>query len=282
MLCTQMTSSGCYEVILPLFEPLEKEEETILRDYEKTFLHFRMLKGSSKRSVALNEGAKEARGKWLIFIESHCMMQHDWLEKYLSFLKETKLECVRGEFKDLPSDRMISKAETRLKSYSKHIDAPYYLDFHHTAILKSRFFQAGGLCEDIPILSEFELGARLHHNGLVIGKFAESAVWHKNAASLSSFLKIVCKNGEDWMRTIFLHDNAFCRVYFSTPFIHLWQKLKPIRFLLLWVAYVLIFIGKIGYFFGWLFKIEACACFFLRLSAENTHRLGFIKALREH
>ena len=222
LLCTQVAPPGSYEIILPDLGNFTQEEQILLKDLEEDYPHFTVLrKDTSNRSILLNQAALKAQGKWLIFVESHCIMRKDWLQKYFSFLEKENAPVIRGKIRDLPNGSWIGTTEgilrNKIEVARKHEKkTEFYLDFHHTAILRDLFLSIGGLDINLPILGEFELGARFHEKGYPIHEWDGSLIWHKNDTTLSGYMKIVFQNGKDTMRVFLTQGPGFGTKYFQT------------------------------------------------------------------
>jgi hypothetical protein len=88
-------------------------------------------------------------------------------------------------------------------------------------------------------------------------------------------------NGHGYMQVILLRGNDFSRKYFPNPFIRLWKVIKPVRPIFVVAAHFLIAFGKTGFYFcAWL-QNKTFGHFFFRCASKNTHRLGFLKAMKK-
>jgi GT2 family glycosyltransferase len=280
ILCRQ-TFAGEYEVLLPLLQEPPLDDLAILLDFEKRYPHFHIIPIENNRAIALNQAAKMARGKWLFFVESHCVMQDNWLETYLLFLEARTAVAAVGSIQDLPSNNITSQSEAKNRADSPIFTTPFFFDLHNSALLKETFLKMNGFSPSLPILGEFDLGARLHAQGIPIERFTHSIVLHKNSTSLFTYLITVGRNGEDRMKLIFERDPQFIRNYFPNPFLNLWRYIKPIRPLFLLAAFFLIGFAQIGFAFCNLFKLEYLGWFFFTQVSKNVHRLGYLKAMKE-
>lgn len=280
LLCTQNYPKDQYEIILPDLGHFTKQQVILLNNLEMDYPHFRILRGQeTSRSCLINLAAKESKGEWLFFVESHCIMPRNWLATYINFLEREKVSAACGLCESLPTSSWARNAEGRFK---KCIDVDLkgkpegeaFLDFHHTAILKEVFIAYGGICEDLPILGEFDLGARLHHGGVAIHTFSECKVWHENDTGFSDYMNIVCQNGKERMLLYFQRDQEFVAKYFGSRLLQLYPKIKYFRLLLIAIFKIVVLMGRIGCFFSNAFKKQKAYDFFFRHSAINANRTG--------
>jgi hypothetical protein len=284
-LCTQDVPASQYEVILPDLGNFTREEEVILNDFESQYPHFRVLGMPGKnRSQLLNEAARQAKGEILFFIESHCLLHRTWLKDYLEVFKDRKTQIVLGDIRTVPTDSWGGQAEeVQRMRVMRHFDAigtaSSYWDFHNAAITKKLFFEMGGLSEDIPIMAEFELGARVHQRGVPIVR--RGVVWHFNDATLRNYSRVIAAQGADHSRMLSRNGRAFMERYFPSPFLKLVPLMRFLRIPLLAYTLLMIRAGIVAFYITWGlgFRRAAQACF--RSFAANSHRYGRLSTLNE-
>jgi len=260
----------------------------LLKDLEIDHPHFSVLRDrTTNRSALFNQAVADAKGKWLLFVESHCIMRRDWLKKYLLFLENQKDQIVRGNIKDLPNGSWIGKTEEIIRNQietARNLEnkTAYYLDFHHTAFLRELYLSIGGLDSDLWILGEFELGARLHNLGYTIGVWNEILVWHKNDTALSSYMKNSHQHGKDTMRVFQTHGSEFATKYFPNPIFRRLSIVRNFPGLLLNISRFLNVIGFLGCNILQALKCrKAYNCFF-SLYGKNIHRTGMLQEYKNH
>ncbi len=283
-LCAQTAED--YEVLLPLCGFISEEDKVILKHFEEQYPNFRTVKTQGERSASLNQAAAQADGKMLFFVESHCIVDNNWLKRYYDRIKRKNLQVAFIEIKEVPSNIWVSKCVwrqradvvKRLKGAS-HYD--YFFDLHSSCITREIFDSMGGFSEDIPSMAEFEFGAKLHQKGIKVHLIPEEKVWHFNNRKLSSYELIVKRQGRDRARMFFRNGRDFNERYFPNPtFIKLLPLLKTFRLPAMCTAQMLLFADWAG--FKGLEKISpSLSESFFRKHAANSLRHGILKALGE-
>ncbi|NGX60787.1 MAG: hypothetical protein K940chlam9_00255 [Chlamydiae bacterium] len=273
----QTISKDRYEIFFPNYQHLSAEESSMLVFFEETFPHFHLPHSEKgNRTKALNFAAEQAKGKWLLFTESHCLMPPELLEKYLQFLEKNTFLCVRGVYKVLPTDSLSAKAEGWLRHSSF---PPECLDLHDSAIERKLFWKRGGFDETFLHIPEFVFGAKYYDEGGKIGSFSECIVWHKEEHLFNEYMKGVLENGREQMK-IFLREGVdLASKYFPNPVVRYYTFMKFFRLALLPAPFLLSSLGRLGFFLANLINAESVGFYFFRLAAKNTHRTGLLKGM---
>lgn len=276
-LCNQDVDG--YEVILPDLG-LRKEERFLLESIRKQYSLFSVLKKKGNRARLLNEAARRAKGGVLVFVESHCLPGRGWLRRLLRAVKNEHV--VLGRTRVVESGYWTAQAEAWLR---KKVDREMrrlgtdvsYLDAHNVAIRKKVFWEMGGLWEEIPIMAEFELGARLHEAGVRIAR-ADVEVLHVNDRTLRGYARVIAEQGRDKARMFLYHGDKFMQTYFPAPrFRRLVPFLGVVRLPLLAITRGLVLAGMFGFTLAKLarWKGLAFACF--SVMARNAFRSGLFR-----
>lgn len=233
ILCTQDFPAGEYEVMLADIGRCGPEQAQILESFQQQYPHFRIVRGPGKnRSEILDAAAREARGDMLLFIESHCQATKDWLAYYVDLFEREKLQVVQGMFRTLPrstllgdaEEQMIRKVFRRMKELK--IDG-HFFDTHNSAILKSLYIRLGGFSPELPFGCEFDLGARVHREGIPIPLLQDNWVWHIYNTPLWDYCRIIELQGRDRARLLELRGREYVEKYFPSP--GLLRRLSLIR-----------------------------------------------------
>lgn len=291
ILCTQDWPSDDYEVLLPDLGSFSKEDAHFMSVFEKEYSHFRVLAGPTgldRRAERLDSAAREARGEILLFIESHCLAPpRGWLKGYADLFERDSPEIVIGRFKTIPTTSAVGNAEedfraTVMQGFDRLNLLPHYYDFHNAAIRKSLYLRLGGLDRDLPIMAEFDLGARAVAEGLRLHPFPESCVAHINDSALSSYAAIVAAQGRDRTRILLKRGEAFHRRFFpNARFLSALPILRLLRgpisaaltLRMAWSAWTFKLFTKLG------FRGPAQRAF--ETFARDSHRRGQLRGLAE-
>ena len=126
----------------------------------------------SGASAARNEGARQASGEAIFFMDSDCMLTEDTLETVVRVFKSNPGAVTGGTYTPLPYDKdffsvfqsvSINYAETKPTKRS----GPDYAATHAMVIGRELFLKNGGFREDfLPILEDVEFSHRLTRAGV--------------------------------------------------------------------------------------------------------------------
>ena len=284
-LCNQTVPSNQYEVIFPDCGTITKEEKAVIESFEQQYPHFHVLRAPGKnRSAIINIAARQARGELLLFTESHCIAYRDWVRDYLKLFQEKKIPVAMGQFRTIPTDSWVGQAEEhQFKRVRKHLAMHgldiFFFDFHNTAITKKCFFSMGGLAEDIPIMSEFELGANLHQNNIPIYR-SESIVWHMNDSKLEAYARIVRAQAKDKSVMLRRRGKHFMNTYFPNSYYRILPLIKMFRIPYYFAVSFLRIIAKIGFLMTRFLRFQRASNYFFRSFAEYSHHQGMLQGLK--
>lgn len=287
MLCNQDFDD--YEVILPDYGLFKKENFVILKDFEKQFPHLKILRlNSTNRCVLVNEAVKVAKGDVLLFLESHCIVGRDWVRKYVGLFKDKKVDIALGSVNTIPTRNPIGRAEEAMRlrivqnNSSRGTDVTYF-DFHNSAMRKKCFVDSGGLSERLPLLGEFELGARIHQKGFTIHQFPESVVWHANTTAFRKYAEVIGFQGRDKVRIILMHGRDFLLKYFPTSqSLSLLPWLKLFRIPCLILVKCIMYFGMFGFYVGKVFKMQGVCNSYFYIFAKASFWRGILVGLKEY
>lgn len=221
ILCTQ--DHPDYEVVLPDLGLFNAEETHLLACFEKEYPRFRVLRRPGlNRAELIHAAATEARGELLLFIETHCLASRTWISDFVAYFDREKASAAVGEFRTVPPKSRVGHAEEamRAKVFRRMEDlnlSGSYYDFHSSGIRKETYLRLGGLAPQLPVMCEFDLGARLHRERIPIGRASDILVWHINDSALPSYSDIIRQQGRDRSRMLRLRGADFMKTYFPQP-----------------------------------------------------------------
>jgi glycosyltransferase involved in cell wall biosynthesis len=284
-LCNQQFQNQQYEVIVTDISNFTKEDQTMLEQIkkDKPFLH--ILSPETNRARAINHAVKQAKGEILVFTESHCIPNKNWLQQITSHFKNKKIQAAQGTIISVSSAEIISKAENKLRenvyaNQEKLKITSSYFDFHNSAILKSTWLNLNGLDEDLPITCEFDLGARMHQNNIPIHRDKKNPLQHLNDTRARTYAKLISAQGFEKTTILKKRGENFFNTYFPSPTL---TKLAP--------AIKYLRIPLIALIIARLLALSAAISLMQALNKENlgirafstfakdAHRYGMLKGL---
>ncbi len=132
------------------------------------------------RGLQLNIGAKNAKGKWLIFLHADTRLTHDWFRKTSSVLKEDNNYIYYFRFKINNKKKIFRVLEILVNLRSQILKQPYGdqgLIIHRTTYFKNNGFSKIPLMEDVDFLRR--LNNKKYLKQLNLSIFISSRKWER-------------------------------------------------------------------------------------------------------
>jgi hypothetical protein len=158
----------------------------------------RMLRFEATNELALQDfGARQARGKWLLFTEAHCVAEPDCLAELLAYLQTHEAQfagaCIRS--KSDGSSHPLCRLEERwyrdgFAAWSREGDWRK-VTIRGTAVRRDAYEQVGGFKSEFGCFGEILLAAELDASGYRLGYAPAAAVKHYNSTSLHEVLAYI-------------------------------------------------------------------------------------------
>jgi hypothetical protein len=158
----------------------------------------RMLRCEAAKELALHDfGARQARGKWLLFTEAHCVAEPDCLAELAAYLQTHAAQfagaCIRTTSDG--SSQPLARLEERwyrdgFAAWSRDGDWRKVM-IRGTAVRRDAYEQVGGFKSELGCFGEILLAAELDASGYRLGYAPAAAVKHYNSTSLHEVLGYV-------------------------------------------------------------------------------------------
>ncbi len=186
----QSLDRGEYEIIVVDDGSTDKTPE-IVRGYPVMLV--RQQNGGP--ASARNRGAGEARGKVLVFTDSDCELDFDFLKNIISTFESDPEICgVQGSYRTKQKQFMAQFVQAEVETRYKKMARDEYIDFIGTyaaAYRKDVFQRYGGFDTGFPSASgeDTEFSYRLHKNGHKMRFRPDTFVYHQHPTELKHYLK---------------------------------------------------------------------------------------------
>jgi GT2 family glycosyltransferase len=155
---TRYTNTDEYELILMS----DSEKYQIRDDYHLLKIDKYIKTEGESYTQAMNHGAREAKGKYLVFIQNDVFVWESWLPDLRDYLEMEIADCVIPD--QVPRDR-----DFVLKSYEmNHIECMQYgsRDEGLLMITRKGFDKTGGFNENLTLLQARDFYQRMARAGL--------------------------------------------------------------------------------------------------------------------
>jgi GT2 family glycosyltransferase len=144
-------------------------------------------------AAARNLGARKATGEVVVFTDSDCVPQQDWLKEMLNPMEEPGIVGVQGRYKTRQRELIARFAQLEIEERYQRMKKQEYIDFigsYSAAYRRRVFLEVGGFDESFPMASgeDPELSFRLAKQGYKMVFNDRAIVYHRHPASLRDYL----------------------------------------------------------------------------------------------
>ncbi len=143
-------------------------------------------------AAARNRGAKEATGEILLFTDSDCIPEADWVSEMLAPFQVDDVSAVKGAYKTKQPELVARFAQSEFESRYRILEKMDKVDVVFTyaaAIKKSVFWEVGGFDTSFPKADneDTDLSYKIAKDHTIIFN-PKAIVYHKHPASLKEYL----------------------------------------------------------------------------------------------
>jgi glycosyltransferase involved in cell wall biosynthesis len=143
---------------------------------------------------ARNRGAREARGRILLFTDDDCVPMPDWLDAMLAPFQDLEVVGAKGIYRTHQKSltarfvQMEYEDKYRLMAGLPTID---FIDTYSAGFLRDRFQEMNGYDTSFPVAcaEDIELSYRMSARGWKMKFVPAAIVYHTHPATLSGYLK---------------------------------------------------------------------------------------------
>ena len=200
------SSVPCEEIIHPYFNQLD--------------LHYYTQENKGP-GLARNHGAAKAKGEYLIFFDSDCIIPSNYFNHVMEHLDIQSLDCFGGPDESHPFFTPVQKAISYsmtspittggIRGGGKKMDKFYPRSFN-LGIRKTAFEALNGFA-DMRFGEDLDLSMRTMRKGYKVGLIQEASVYHKRRTHFKAFFKQVFNSGIARIDLSILHPGTLKAVH---------------------------------------------------------------------
>lgn len=200
----ERTIGDCLLALLSQNYPKNKYEIIVVDDCSKdetvsVVEKFRKVKlirqKHSGPAAARNLGVKRAKGDIVLFTDSDCVPDKNWIKNMVKPFEDQQVVGVSGTYRTLNKDRLVARfAGYEIEERHEKLKQKQNIDFIGTfsaGYRKKIFLKFGGFDESFPIASGEvpELSFKINEAGLKMAFQPKAIVYHRHPDTLYKFLK---------------------------------------------------------------------------------------------
>jgi len=199
----EQTLPACLSALEEQSVPRERYEITVVNDgstdhTEKCARGFSRVKVISQPNqgpaAARNRGAQEAEGDILLFTDSDCLPDKNWIEEMIRPFDAPEIVAVKGAYKTHQKEVVARFAQIefeeryRLQQKSRYID---FVDSYSAAIKREVFWKVGGFDPSFPVANneDTDLSYRLAKQSYKMVFNPRAIVYHHHPPTLTKYLR---------------------------------------------------------------------------------------------
>jgi glycosyltransferase involved in cell wall biosynthesis len=239
-------------------------------------------------AVARNRGAAEAKGAVIVFTDSDCELDPEFLQSIISPIeKNPQIAGVQGSYKTKQKEFMARFGQVEIETRYRRMAMEKYIDFIGTyaaAYKRDVFVQFGGFDTGFPMASgeDTEFSYKLCEKGYKLVFRPEAFVYHQHPARLDRYLRTKFYRGYWRVRLYSLHPEKTLRDSYTPQSLKIQVMVSPLVpvflfFGLLHLAWLVGLFVVLAAFLGWSWPFVRA---FGRKGYEGTWRIPPVIFLR--
>ena len=175
-----------YEIIL-IDDGSTDDTKTMMESLSPS-CKLKYLRNEERKGIprARNRGIREARGEYIIFVDSDVVVRPDFIKQHMNYHKKYLDVIVNGELIRVFSFKQTGKKRKSILDFSL---SPF--DTANVSVARKHLLEVGGFDEDFLASEDLELGYRLKKAGLKCKRNRQALGYHfqRNSPSDLSYLR---------------------------------------------------------------------------------------------
>ena len=233
---------------------------------------------------ARNRGAKEAKGEYLIFFDSDCIIPADYFKIVNAHLPKEGLDMFGGPDKEhsffTPIQKAISYSMTSfittggIRGSKEKMDRFYPRSFNMG--IKREIFQKLNGFSNMRFGEDLDLSMRAFEQDISVGLIIEASVYHKRRTNFRAFYKQVFNSGVARINLTLKHKNTLKLVHFLPAVFTIGYPLLLLAGLFVHSAFIYLFFAfPVIIFTESLMKMKSINVALLSIVASTIQSFGY-------
>ncbi len=233
---------------------------------------------------ARNRGAKEAKGEYLIFFDSDCIIPANYFKLVNAHLPNEGLDMFGGPDREhsffTPTQKAISYSMTSfittggIRGSKEKMDRFYPRSFNMG--IKKEVFQKLNGFSDMRFGEDLDLSMRAIEQNISVGLIVEASVYHKRRTNFRAFYKQVFNSGVARINLTLKHKNTLKIVHFLPAVFTIGYPLLLLAGLFIHSAFIYLFFAfPVIIFTESLLKMKSISVALLSIIASTIQSFGY-------
>ncbi len=146
-------------------------------------------------AAARNNGARNAKNSVVVFVDSDCVAEENWLQEMLKPLEDESIAGVQGRYKSLQREFVARLIQLEIEQRHDKMAARKFIDFigsFSASYRKSVFQEMNGFDTSFPTASgeDTDLSFRIARKGYKLFFNPRAVVVHRHPSSFYKYLKV--------------------------------------------------------------------------------------------
>ena len=191
------TFEGRVEVIVVNDGSKDKTQEIVKNIIKKSKSKITLISQKNQGpAAARNAGAKAAKGKIVLFTDSDCVPEKDWVKEMLEPFKEKGIVGVQGRYRIFNKEKVVARfVQYEIEERYKRMEKQKYIDFigsYSAGYRRDVFLEFDGFDTSFKKASgeDPEISYRMADKGLKMVFAPNAIVYHSHPESLKKYLKM--------------------------------------------------------------------------------------------
>jgi glycosyltransferase involved in cell wall biosynthesis len=189
-------------------------------------------------AAARNAGAHHAMGEILIFTDSDCELDREFLRNMVKPFERSDVMGVQGTYRTRQTEFMARFGQLEIETRYQQMSRQQYIDFIGTyaaAYRRDLFISQGGFDTQFPLASgeDTEFSYKLHKEGHNLVFNPAAFVYHQHPTSLRHYLRVKFYRGYWRVRLYSLHPEKTIRDSYTPQSLKIQVLMAPLFLLLI-------------------------------------------------